>query len=54
MKNITPIYLYMISVACFALANLIRDQYRTFYFILLVIGIILCILGFKNRIQNKP
>ncbi len=52
-KNIAPIYLYMISVVCFVIANMVRDQLLTLYYILLVIGVVLCILGFKNRIQNK-
>jgi hypothetical protein len=52
-KNIAPIYLYMISVVCFVIANIIRDQYITLYYILLIIGIIFFVLGFKNRIKNK-
>ncbi|HTG65539.1 MAG TPA: hypothetical protein VL859_04110 [Flavobacterium sp.] len=53
MKNIAPIYLYMISVVCFVVANIVREQFLTLYYILLVLGVLLCILGFKNRIQNK-
>lgn len=52
-KNIAPIYLYMVSVICFVIANIIRDQYINLYYILLIIGIIFFVLGFKNRISNK-
>lgn len=52
-KNIAPIYLYMISVVCFVIANIIRDQYINLYYILLIIGIIFFVLGFKNRISKK-
>ena len=52
-KNISPIYLYMISVVCFVIANVIRDQYINLYYILLIIGIIFFVLGFKNRISNN-
>ncbi|OYX82191.1 MAG: hypothetical protein B7Y83_15595 [Flavobacteriales bacterium 32-34-25] len=52
-KNIAPIYLYMISVVCFVIANIIRNQYITLYYILLIIGIIFFVLGFKNRISNN-
>ncbi|KDN54723.1 hypothetical protein [Flavobacterium seoulense] len=52
MKNIAPIYLYMISVVCFVIANVVRDQFLELYYVLLIVGVILCILGFKNRIQK--
>lgn len=53
MKNISPIYLYMISVVCFVIANVVRDQYLILYYILLIIGILLFVMGFKKRIQKK-
>ncbi|WP_169736898.1 hypothetical protein [Flavobacterium daejeonense] len=49
MKNIAPIYLYMISVVCFVAANLVRDQYLNLYYILLIVGILSFFIGFKNR-----
>ncbi|KQB44432.1 hypothetical protein RCH33_2860 [Flavobacterium daejeonense] len=53
MKNIAPIYLYMISVVCFVAANLIREQYRTLYYALLIAGILLFFIGFKNRSKKS-
>lgn len=52
-KNIAPIYLYMISVVCFVIANLVREQFLILYYILLITGILLFVLGFKKRINNK-
>lgn len=53
MKNIAPIYFYMISVVCFVAANLIRDQYLTFYYVLLIVGILSFFIGFKNRSKSN-
>ena len=52
-KNIAPIYLYIISVVCFVIANLVREQFLILYYILLIAGILLFVLGFKKRINNK-
>lgn len=54
MKNISPIYLYMMSVVCFVIANLVRDKIILLYYILLMLGVILFVIGVKKRIQNKP
>jgi hypothetical protein len=53
MKSIASINLYMISVCCFVIAHLIREQYRILYYILIILGILLFFVGFKNRTNNK-
>lgn len=53
MKNIAPIYLYMMSVVCFVIANLVRDQFLILYYILLMFGIVCFVMGFSKRINNK-
>jgi hypothetical protein len=52
-KNLTPIYLYLISVVCFVLANIVRDQFNILYYILLLLGIVFFVMGFRKRINNK-
>ena len=53
MKNLAPTYLYMISVVCFVIANLVRDQFLILYYILLMLGIVSFVIGFSKRINNK-
>ena len=38
-KNISPILLYMLSVACFVSANIFRDQSNFLYDLLLILGL---------------
>ena len=53
LKNTPSIYLYLISIVCFVMANLVRDKYDFAYGFLLVFGLGLFGLGFVNRNKNK-
>jgi hypothetical protein len=44
-KNLKTIYLYLISVFCFVLANFVRDNTIIIYYILLVVGLGFFVLG---------
>ena len=52
-KNIPPIYLYLISILSFVISNLIREKSPLFYGIFLASGLIFFLLGLYNRISNK-
>jgi hypothetical protein len=52
-KNIPPIYLYLISFLLFVISNLIKEKSPIFYGILLPVGTIFFLLGLYNRISNK-
>ncbi|MFT5963818.1 MAG: hypothetical protein ACI9L6_000533 [Flavobacterium sp.] len=51
-KNLKTIYLYLISVVCFVLANLIREINIVVYYILLVLGLGFFVLGLIKK-ANK-
>ena len=53
LKNIQPIYLYLISILAFVLANIIREKNPFLYGILLAIGLIFFLLGLYSRIAKK-
>jgi len=53
LKNITPLTFYFGSVICFVLANVIRDQSLSFYYILLVLGLIFFFMGILKRLRTK-
>jgi len=53
LKNIPPIYLYLISILAFVLANIIREKNPFLYGILLAIGLIFFLLGLYSRIAKK-
>ena len=52
-KNIQPIYLYLISILAFVLANIIREKNPFLYGIALAVGLIFFLLGLFNRIAKK-
>ena len=52
-KNLSAIYLYLISVVCFVIANVIRDYNIILYYILIVLGIGLFVIGFTKRLKKK-
>lgn len=52
-KNINPIYLYLISLTSFGLANYFHKIDSTLYYTTLVLGIIFCFLGFYKRLKNR-
>ena len=53
LKNIQPIYLYLMSILAFVLANIIREKNPFLYGILLAIGLIFFLLGLYSRIAKK-
>jgi hypothetical protein len=52
-KNISPIFLYLLSVISFVLANLFRDKSDFLYGFLLVFGAGFFIFGFLKSRKNK-
>ncbi|MFV8334091.1 hypothetical protein [Flavobacterium sp. GSP14] len=53
LKNTPPMYLYLVSIISFVLANVIRDKSLGFYYFLLLVGFIFFILGFIRRMKAK-
>ena len=51
-KNIPTIYLYLLSILCFVLSNVVRDKNMVLYYILLILGTALFIFGFLKS-RNK-
>ena len=52
-KNITPLTLYFVSVICFVLANVLKDKSLSFYYILLVLGLLFFFMGVFKRLRTK-
>jgi len=52
-KNLSSIYLYLISVVCFVLANVIRDENIIIYYVLLVIGVGFFVLGLTKKAKRQ-
>jgi hypothetical protein len=52
-KNIKTIYLYLISVFCFVIANLIRDINIVAYYVLLVVGLGFFVLGLTKKTKQQ-
>ncbi|MDR7210651.1 hypothetical protein J2W48_002601 [Flavobacterium piscis] len=53
LKNISPLAFYFGSVVCFVLANVLRDNSLSFYYILLVLGVVLFFMGILARLRTK-
>lgn len=53
MKNISPLYLYFISLVCFVLANILRDKVDFAYGFFLGAGIVIFLLGVYKKISAK-
>ena len=53
LKNTPPMYLYLVSIISFILANLVRDKSLGFYYFLLIIGLVFFVLGFMRRLKIK-
>jgi len=53
MKNISALTFYFASVISFVLANVLKDNNLSAYYILLVAGIILFFLGVLKRIKTN-
>jgi hypothetical protein len=52
-KNLKTIYLYLISVFCFVLANLIRDINIIVYYVLLVVGLGFFVIGLTKKTKQQ-
>jgi hypothetical protein len=52
-KNLSPVTFYFASVVSFVLANVIKDQSLSFYYVLLVLGLALFFAGMLKRIRTK-
>lgn len=53
LKNIPAMGFYFASVICFVLANVLRDNSLSFYYILLVLGIGFFFMGVLKRLRTK-
>ncbi|RDI57595.1 hypothetical protein IQ02_00503 [Flavobacterium glaciei] len=53
LKNTPPMYLYLVSIISFILANLVRDKSLGFYYFLLIIGLVFFVIGFMKRLKSK-
>ncbi|MBP1225109.1 hypothetical protein JOD96_003697 [Flavobacterium sp. 1355] len=53
LKNITPVTFYFASVISFVLANVLKDKSLSFYYILLVLGLVFFFMGMLKRIKNR-
>jgi|TARA_R110002124_G_C8547034_1_gene478893 hypothetical protein len=53
MKNISPLYLYFISLVCFVLANLVRDKIDFAYGFFLGAGVVIFLYGVYKKINGK-
>ncbi|CAM3467661.1 Gliding motility protein [Flavobacterium chungbukense] len=52
-KNISAVTFYFASIISFVLANVLKDNNLSIYYVLLVLGVILFFLGILKRIQTK-
>ncbi|RUT69083.1 hypothetical protein D0817_17970 [Flavobacterium cupreum] len=53
LKNIPPVTFYFASVISFVLANVLKDKSLSFYYILLVLGLVFFFMGMLKRIRTK-
>lgn len=53
LKNITPLTFYFGSVICFVLANVLRAKISSFYYVLIVLGIVFFFMGVLKRLGTK-
>jgi MFS superfamily sulfate permease-like transporter len=53
LKNISPMYLYLVSIISFVLANVTREINVTLYYALLLLGLVFFVLGLLRRMQSK-
>jgi MFS superfamily sulfate permease-like transporter len=49
----SPMAFYFISVIAFVLANVIREQSSSFYYLSLVVGLVFFFLGLYKRVNTK-
>jgi len=53
MKNMSPVAFYFASVISFVLANVLKDKSLSFYYILLILGLVFFFMGMIKRIRSK-
>lgn len=53
MKNMSPVAFYFASVISFVLANVLKDNSLSFYYILLILGLVFFFMGMIKRIRTK-
>ncbi len=53
MKQIKPIYLYVVSLLSFVLANVLREKNGYLYGVLLGLGLVLFLFGVLNKFRNN-
>ncbi|SHH37361.1 hypothetical protein [Flavobacterium defluvii] len=53
LKNISAVAFYFASVVCFVLANILKDNNPSVYYVLLVGGIVLFFLGVFKRMRSN-
>lgn len=53
LKNISALTFYFGSIICFVLANVLKDNSLSAYYILLVLGIGLFFMGVLKRLNTK-
>nr|WP_314867118.1 hypothetical protein [uncultured Flavobacterium sp.] len=51
--KLSPMAFYFISVICFVLANVIREQSVPVYYLSLVVGLVFFFLGLYKRVNTK-
>jgi VIT1/CCC1 family predicted Fe2+/Mn2+ transporter len=51
--KLSPMAFYFISVIAFVLANVIREQNLTIYYIAVVVGLVFFFLGLYKRVSTK-
>ncbi|WP_310594503.1 hypothetical protein [Flavobacterium sp.] len=51
--KLSPITFYFISIICFVLANVIREQSVPVYYLSLVLGLVFFFLGLYKRVNSK-
>ncbi len=51
--KLSPMTFYFISVICFVLSNVIREQSATIYYLSLVLGLGFFFVGLYKRVNSK-
>ena len=51
--KLSPMAFYFISVICFVLANVVREQSIPVYYLSLVVGLVFFFLGLYKRVTAK-
>jgi pilus assembly protein TadC len=52
-EKLSPMAFYFISVICFVLANVVREQSIPVYYLSLVVGLVFFFLGLYKRVTAK-